>query len=292
MGKNDTEFYMPRTIPSLKQAPFTNHFVFEKAMMNEKLCKLFLEEVLGKEIKYIQFIDREKDLSDGCWQHGIRMDVFLNDEEGTVYNVELENNKKDDLERRVRYYQSGIDRHTLKKKESYRNLKESYIIFVCSMDYFGFGKAVYRRKMILEDVEYSYDDGSHVLFLNSEYTDGNASKAVLEFLDFVKDSMDVDVSEAVTDLGKTVRETVDEVRNNKGLEAQYMTFEMLLLEREEQGMEKGMKQGMEEKENAMTINMGKIFRDIQANVPISDIAKKYGIGEKVIKSIAQELQAL
>lgn len=244
MATNNETRGNERAIVPLKEAPFTNHFVFEMAMTQKELCKLFLEEVLGKEIKEIHFIDREKDLSDGYWQHGIRMDVFLNDEKGTIYNVEMQNDKKDDLERRVRYYQSGIDRHTLKKKELYKGLKESYIIFVCSTDYFGYGKAVYERESKLKGLDHLYDDGSHALFLNSEYTDGNASKAVLEFLDFVKDSMNTDTTAATTELGKAVRVVVDGVRHNEGMEAAYMTLEMMLLEREEKGMQKGEMKGV------------------------------------------------
>ena len=82
------------------------------------------------------------------------------------------------------------------------------------------------------------------MFLNSEYTDGNAGKAVLEFLDFVKDSKNTDTTLVTTELGRMVRNVVESVRNDEELEERYMTLEMLLMERENKGREEGREEGV------------------------------------------------
>ena len=130
------------SITPLSELPLHNDFMFGQVMRSEEICKLFLTELLNVDIQRIEFIDRQKDLSDSYEYHGIRLDVYLKDEQGTVFNVEIQSERRHDLPKRVRFYQSGIDRSELPKGADYTALSESYIIFVCNFDYFHIGKAV------------------------------------------------------------------------------------------------------------------------------------------------------
>ena len=138
------------SITPLSELPLHNDFMFSQVMRSEEICKLFLEELLGVEIQRIEFIDRQKDLADSYEYHSIRLDVYLKDEKGTVFNVEIQAERRDDLPRRVRFYQSGIDRGELPKGADYASLTESYIIFLCNFDYFHIGKAVGERVSFLK----------------------------------------------------------------------------------------------------------------------------------------------
>ena len=51
---------------------------------------------------------------------------------------------KDNLPKRMRYYQGMIDLNILEKGENYKNLKKSFVIFICTFDLFGLGpKRIY-----------------------------------------------------------------------------------------------------------------------------------------------------
>ena len=50
------------------------------------------------------------------------MDVALADADETRYDIEMQTGHAYDLERRIRFYQSSIDRRTLEPAESYRML--------------------------------------------------------------------------------------------------------------------------------------------------------------------------
>ena len=142
---------MPKqyTITPLSELPLGNDFMFGQVMRSEEICRLFLEALLGIEIQRIEFLDRQKDFTDSYEYHGIRLDVYLKDEQGTVFNVEIQAERRDALPRRVRFYQSGIDRSELPKGADYASLSESYIIFVCIFVYFHIGKAVGERVAFL-----------------------------------------------------------------------------------------------------------------------------------------------
>ncbi len=238
------------SITPLSELPLHNDFMFSQVMRSEEICKLFLEELLGVEIQRIEFIDRQKDLADSYEYHSIRLDVYLKDEKGTVFNVEIQAERRDDLPRRVRFYQSGIDRGELPKGADYASLTESYIIFLCNFDYFHIGKAVGERVSFLKGTDVLYEDGSHVFFLNSRYQEANARKSILEFLDLVRTN---DVEKAYeTPLGQKAKERMQEVRSDKELEVSYMTIAQKMLDERrigyldgiEEGMEKGMEKGL------------------------------------------------
>lgn len=240
-----------KVIP-LSELPLHSDFMFGQVMRSEEICKLFLEALLGVSIQRVEFLDRQKDFTDSYEYHSIRLDVYLKDEKGTVFNVEIQADRRDDLPKRVRFYQSGIDRGELPKGADYANLSESYIIFVCNFDYFHIGKAVGERISFLKDTDVVYEDGSHVFFLNSRYTEANTSKPILEFLDLVRTS---DIEKPYeTPLGKKTKERIQAVRSDKELEVSYMTFAQKMLDERrigyadglEEGIEKGHKQGLEQ----------------------------------------------
>lgn len=232
-----------KVIP-LSELPLHNDFMFGQVMRSEEICKLFLEALLGVQIQRIVFLDRQKDFTDSYEYHSIRLDVYLKDEKGTVFNVEIQAERRDDLPKRVRFYQSGIDRGELPKGADYANLSESYIIFVCNFDYFHIGKAVGERVSFLKGTDVPYEDGSHVFFLNSRYTEANASKPILEFLDLVRTN---DVKKQYeTPLGQRAQERMQEVRSDKALEVSYMTFAQKMLDERRLGYVEGLEEGREE----------------------------------------------
>ena len=126
----------------LSELPLHSDFMFGQVMRSEGICKLFLEALLGVSIQRIEYLDMQKDFTDSYEYHSIRLDVYLKDDKGTVFNVEIQAERRDELPKRVRFYQSGIDRGELPKGADYANLSESYIVFVCNFDYFHIGKAV------------------------------------------------------------------------------------------------------------------------------------------------------
>ena len=237
---------MPKqyTITPLSQLPLQNDFMFGQVMRKEEICKLFLEALLNVSIQRIEFLDRQKDLADSYTYHGIRLDVYLKDDTGTVFNVEIQADRRDDLPRRVRFYQSGIDRSELPKGADYASLSESYIIFVCDFDCFHIGKAVGERVSFLKDTDVLYEDGSHVYFLNSHYTEANASKPILEFLDLVRTNDMEKLYE--TPLGQMTRDRMQEVRSDRELEVSYMTYAQKMMDERRVGYLDGLAEGRAE----------------------------------------------
>ncbi len=266
----------------LSELPLRSDFMFGQVMRTEDICQLFLEELLGVKIQRIEFIDRQRDLTDSYEYHGIRLDVYLKDDKGSVFSVEMQATRQDDLPRRARFYQSGIDRSELPKGAGYESLSESYIIFICDFDYFKIGKAVGERVCFLKGTDTAYEDGSHVFFLNSRYQEGNASPSILEFLDLVRTN---DVEKAYqTPLGQKARERIRAVCSDRALEVSYMTYAQKMQDERRIGFAEGHAEGRAEGreeglEYAVTALKGILDPSVIAerfNLPLKKIMEMLG----------------
>ena len=69
--------------------------------------------------------------------------------------------------RNLNFYQSLMDVDNLLRGQSYAELKESYVIFICTQDPFGKGLPVYTfRSVCGEDGSILLDDKSYKVFYN------------------------------------------------------------------------------------------------------------------------------
>ena len=62
---------------------------------------------------------------------GIRFDVYTEDEKNTVYDIEMQTTSQKDLPKRSRYYQGMVDLNLIERGAKFKQLKNSYIIFIC-----------------------------------------------------------------------------------------------------------------------------------------------------------------
>lgn len=282
--------------------PLSNDFMFSEVMRQKDICKLFLEELLQKPIAQIKYITKQPDLSDSRSWHGVRLDVYIRDAENTRYDIEMQTTDSDNLERRIRYYQSAIDRQALSKGKKYKELPESFVIFVCDFDYFGAGLPIYERISCLrgrEDIR--YDDGTHAIILNSEYREpGDTPEAIIEFLHCIRTN-DLAYSYQ-SKLMHAVCPAIREVRKDEVKEVFFLTYQAKLEESvavasakahakgHAEGHAKGFAEGEEEKLDniiAFRLKQGDTAEEAARllNVSMDDVkraAKKHNIA--IVKS--------
>ena len=74
-----------------------------------------------------------------------------------------------DLPRRARYYQAAADIDTTPKGSEYRDLKQNYVIFICTFDPFdkNFPRYTFQYTCQETDHQLKLEDGSLRIFLNT-----------------------------------------------------------------------------------------------------------------------------
>ena len=163
-----------------------NDFIFGKVMQDEELLTELIQLILPDiKIGKIEIV-AQKSIEAGLDIHGIRLDIYAKDENGLVYEIEMQITVSKHLPKRARYYSSMIDTQMLDKGISYKKLKNVYVIFICPEDPFGSGRHKYTfRNFCEEDKEIELNDGSVKIFLNASGVKDDVSENLKAFLDYV-----------------------------------------------------------------------------------------------------------
>ena len=89
---NQQESTVKLTIPEdqlWENLKISNDFMFAKVMRNTELCKGMLERLLDIQIDHIEYPEEQKAINISKDSKSVRLDVYLKDEKGTVYNLSL-----------------------------------------------------------------------------------------------------------------------------------------------------------------------------------------------------------
>lgn len=95
------------------------------------------------EIDHIEYLQLQKGIKPDADAKSVRLDVYVKDGKGNVYDIEMQVVDTKELPKRTRYYQAMIDLEMIDKGQTYKLLKPSYIIFICSFELFGKGRHIY-----------------------------------------------------------------------------------------------------------------------------------------------------
>ena len=260
----------------LKELNLEDDFLFAKVMNDKAICKELLESLLDIKIEKVIMLQEQKVIDLLVESKGIRLDVYVKDENNTIYNVEMQRGKHKNLPKRLRYYQGNIDLDLISKGEDYRNLTKSYIIFICTFDLFNAGRHKYTfQNVCIEDKNIVLNDESEKIILNTKGSMNDISLELLEFLEYIENSTEDIVKKSRSNLVKNIHNKVEKVKNDISTEVEFMT----LLERDREKIEEGIEQGIEQgifltKKVINLSSKGYTIKEIAIECNISEIEVK------------------
>lgn len=227
-------------IKSFDELMFQDNFIFQKVMLKKHICKAVLERLLDISIKDIVYIHEEKNLDVRWDTKSVRLDVFVNDDKGTVFNIEMQTSKDmEELVKRTRFYQSILDMYHIQKGQKYTTLNDSYIIFICTFPVFTGNRHKYTFKNVcIEDHDIALNDGATKLFLSTKGTQNDVSKPLQAFLDYI------DGQEATDDLLRDIDDAVHEVKHCEAWKEEYVMLSMDYYKYWKEGMAEGIAEGL------------------------------------------------
>ncbi len=217
---------------------FTDDFMFCKILLeNEDLCKELTELILGRRIGTIVKSEKQKSIEVTADGHGVRFDVYFEDDELNVYDIEMQRSDTLELPLRSRYYQGMIDLDYLEKGREYRQLPDSYIIFLCTFDLFELGYHKYTFVPKCNEVDdLILKDGTERVFICAGGDRADVSDDMKHFIDYIASN------EAGSDLTSRIDGKVKEAIEKRLWRKEYMTYK----EQMDQEFKKGLEQGREE----------------------------------------------
>lgn len=219
-----------------KNLTIRDAFLFAAVMTDQEICRKLLELSLGITIASVQ-VQTEKTMSYHSEYHGVRLDVYAADEKHTRYNVEMQVARQDYLPKRSRYYHAQLDMDALLAGESYENLPDTYVIFICDFDPFGDGFYRYYTRTNCEETGKAVTDGVISVYLNTrgEKEEG-ISPELVEFLNYVKNSGRKVIQETPGSFVNQIQCYIEEIKSSRAMEERYMLLEEMLQKEKQEGI--------------------------------------------------------
>lgn len=228
-------------IKEWKELTIRDNFLFQKVMQNRRLCKRLIEKLLHIKVKSLAYPTTEKTIEASPTQKGIRLDLYVETEDGTIIDIEMQTADKSLgwLPKRTRYYQAMIDLNVLGKGKDYIELKMTFIIFICTFDPFpGNNRKIYTfSSRCREQDGLELGDETIKIFLNSKGTVGEVDEDIDKFLAYV------DGKAAEGEFTRDIAAEVERIKQHKDTEVEYMTLMMELKEQRREGYDEGKNEG-------------------------------------------------
>ena len=236
-----------KKIIPLKDLNLTDRFLFDEVLEDPQTHQEVLSIIFGREILLLDQTQSEKELRVSPLLRSIRMDVYSIDNEEVIYNTEMQQQKKNDLVRRSRYYQSMVDVSLLEPGvPDYSSLNSVYIIMIMTFDLFGSGKYMYTFRPRCDEVpECFLDDGAVRIFLNTKgQNKEEVSQELVEFLQYLENTTDAVAAKSGSERIKRIHQRVRSVRSSEEAGVRYMqAWEEKYYERQE-GIAEGIEEGI------------------------------------------------
>ena len=269
-------------IKSFDELTFQDNFIFQKVMLKKHICKAVLERLLDISIKDIVYIHEEKNLDVRWDTKSVRLDVFVNDDKGTVFNIEMQTSKDmEELVKRTRFYQSILDMYHIQKGQKYTTLNDSYVIFICTFPVFTGHRHKYTFKNVcIEDHDIALNDGATKLFLSTKGTQNDVSKPLQAFLDYI------DGQKATDELLRDIDDAVHEVKHCEAWKEEYSMLSMDHYKYWKEGMTEGIAEGLAQGEAKGKAEV--VIQMLRKQLSLEMIAEVTNFTVEEVRNIAKE----
>ena len=296
--------------------PFTDDYIFMNVMRHPKICRGILELILPDEefgaIRIMKstnpFVDNsdigedaEEDMSNGenlsepfdafanltaetqktlkleKDSHGVRFDAFVKTERLWT-EIEMQTGSRLALGKRARYYQANMDLDFLEQGNDYEKLKPSYIIFICTFDYYRMDAPVYFFRSWDVENSLQFDDFSYKIVLNASCSPEKVPEKLKAFYEYLNDPGKSQASELTRMIDARVKKF-----NSGEWRRKYMTFEQILKEHDRDSFARGLDQGRSEGEAKKQQEIAKNLKRL--GMAAVEIVKATGLSEAEVAEL-------
>ena len=262
----------------LEDLTITDDFMFSQVMKDEEICKEVVETILGIKVGRIVFLTSQHEIEITPEAKSITLDVYLRDEE-KIINVELQNGHRLELPKRCRYYQAVADIDNTQPGDIYSQMKDNYVIFICTFDPFLQGKAFYRFENFCLDCNppLPLRDGTYKLFLNTAAEDLTLLDPELKlFYDYIRRGI------ADSALTGRIESSINKLKENTEVRRKYMTYTTRIAEAKSEAFEEGFSLGITQSKLETAKNA------LSMNLTLEQIASLTGLSVEVIQDLADK----
>ncbi len=113
---------------------------------NKEATELLLKIILARnDIEVTEVVAQREYKNPVTGGRSIKLDIYAKGSDGKVYDIEVQNGNAGADVHRARFHSSMLDTKMLKEKQKFKELHESYVIFITKNDYMKLGLPLYKR---------------------------------------------------------------------------------------------------------------------------------------------------
>jgi len=261
-------------IKPLSEQTLMNNYVFYKIMREPKRIKPLLEYILRKKIFNIRVVESEKTLKERFASKGVRLDLYVEDADGVVYDVEVQTTDNGDVSLRMRYYQGMLDQTFFPAGSDYDKMPKSFVIFICEYDPFEQDRYIYTfQNRCDQDHKLLFGDEAVKVVVNVKGSKGRISKKLKEAILYLGKQ------EVTGTYSRELDDAVNELKVNEEARQEYMTWATY---------------GAEQKAKGKKITKVEQIRgwyDRKSTMPVADAAEMISVTIPQFESVVSILQS-
>ena len=148
---------------------------------NKEAAQVFLRIILGDDKIKVKNV-RIQSFIQNIYGHSSQLDVLAQDSKGRYFNVEVQRSDEGAPARRARFYSSILDTHFLQPGKLYEELPDTYVIFITENDVLHDNLALYNIRRRIDENAKCFEDGSHIIYVNSQRRDDTALGKLMQDL--------------------------------------------------------------------------------------------------------------
>lgn len=163
----------PEYLRAIEKLRFIDDDFMVKIFENIPCTEFLLQHIMNREDLTVKSVQAQYDIKN-LNGRSVRLDVFAVDKENKLYNIEIQRSNSGAVLKRARYNASLIDAHITNPGDDYKDLCDTYVIFITENDVFKKGLPVYHIEKVIQETGDFVDDGSHIMYVNSTVQDDTA----------------------------------------------------------------------------------------------------------------------
>ena len=129
--------------------------------------ELLLQIIFGNPQLRVKEVSTQRSVPN-LFGRGVRFDAIATDGEH-IFDVEVQRDDEGADPRRARYNSCMMDARELDKGKDFRELPETYVIFITEHDVWKGNRPLYHVQKSFEETGVAFDDGAHIIYVNAAY---------------------------------------------------------------------------------------------------------------------------
>lgn len=163
----------PQVLERIRGLRLMDDEFMTKVFEDKDCAQLLLRIVLNRDDLTVLRVSVQRGIKN-LQGRSICLDIYAEDADGRIYNVEVQRNDKGAGYKRARYNSSLIDADITEPGDQYEQLAETYVIFITENDIPGKGLPIYHIDRYIRETGEIFDDKSHIIYVNSQIQDETA----------------------------------------------------------------------------------------------------------------------